>query len=46
MTVATPLKARAVAMAYELHRLLGEICDLPGMAWARVLSRRGISWTT
>jgi hypothetical protein len=26
----TPLEARAIAMAYELHRLLGEICDLPG----------------
>ena len=25
----TPLEARAVAIAYELHRLLGQIYDLP-----------------
>lgn len=25
----SPQEARALAMAYELHRLLGELCDLP-----------------
>jgi hypothetical protein len=25
----TQLEARAIAMAYELHRVLGEICELP-----------------
>lgn len=37
--------ARALAMAYELRRLLGELGEEPGTATARPWNRPWTSWT-